>query len=116
MSLAYAGALLVSIGGMVVLDHRHRLFFFADARRAAVVLAAGVAFLAAWDLVGVAIGIFFRGTTPFMTGLLLAPEFPVEELGFLTLLCYLTMNLYVAFARRLARDRTRDGGPAEVRR
>ncbi|WP_199423149.1 lycopene cyclase domain-containing protein [Actinotalea solisilvae] len=117
MSLAYAGALLVSIGGMVVLDHRHRLFFFADARRAAVVLAAGVAFLAAWDLVGVAIGIFFRGTTPFMTGLLLAPEFPVEELGFLTLLCYLTMNLYVAFSRWLAgRDRERGGAPAEAGR
>lgn len=117
MSLAYAGALLVSIGGMVVLDHRHRLFFFADARRAAVVLAVGVTFLAAWDLVGVALGIFFRGTTPFMTGLLLAPEFPVEELGFLTLLCYLTMNLYVAFSRRLARrDGRRDTARAEAGR
>ncbi len=103
MSLAYAAALLVSIGGMAVLDHRFRLFFFADARRAAVVLVAGVAFLTVWDLVGVGLGIFFRGSTPFMTGLLLAPEFPVEELGFLTLLCYLTMNLYAAFARRFVR-------------
>ncbi len=102
MSLAYAAALLVSIGGMAVLDHRHRLFFFADARRAAVVLAAGVAFLVVWDLVGVGLGIFFRGQSPFMTGILLAPELPIEEIGFLTLLSYLTMNLYVAFSRWLA--------------
>ena len=100
MSFAYAGALLVSILGMAVLDHRHKLFFFADARRAAVVLAIGVAFFVVWDLVGVSLGIFFRGQTPYMTGLLLAPEMPVEEIGFLTLLCYLTMNLYSAVSRR----------------
>lgn len=111
MSLAYAGALLLSIGGMVVLDHRHRLFFFADAVRAAVVLATGVAFLVVWDLVGVGLGIFFRGQTPFMTGLLLAPELPVEEIGFLTLLCYLTMNLYAGFSRWLRRRE--DAGRAE---
>lgn len=100
MSFAYAGALLVSLGGMVVLDRQHRLFFFADARRAAVVLAVGVAFFVVWDLVGVSLGIFFRGQTPYMTGLLLAPEMPVEEIGFLTLLCYLTMNVYSALSRR----------------
>lgn len=100
MSLAYAGALLLSIGGMVVLDHRHRLFFFADARRAAAVLVAGVGLLLVWDLVGVALGLFFRGRTPYMTGVLLAPELPVEEIGFLTLLSYLTMNLYAGFSRR----------------
>ena len=99
MSLAYAVALLLSIAGMVVLDHRHRLFFFADARRAAVVLVAGVAFLLVWDLVGIGLGVFFRGQTPYMTGILLAPELPIEEIGFLTLLCYLTMNLYAAFSR-----------------
>lgn len=107
MSLAYAAALLVSIGGMAVLDHRHRLFFFADARRAAVVLVVGVAFLVVWDLVGVALGIFFRGQTPYMTGILLAPELPIEEIGFLTLLCYLTMNLYAAFSRWLGRGEAR---------
>ena len=31
-----------------------------------------------------------------MTGLQVAPELPVEELFFLTLLCYLTMNAYAA--------------------
>ena len=102
MSLLYAAALLVSLGGMVALDRRSRLFFFADARRAAIVLAAGVAFFVVWDLIGIGLGIFIRGESPYMTGVLLAPELPVEEIGFLTLLCYLTMNLYGALSRRRA--------------
>ncbi len=102
MSVAYGVLLVVSITGMVVLDHRFRLFFFDDARRAAVVLTAGVVFFVAWDLVGIAQGVFFRGQTEFMTGLLLAPELPVEEIGFLVLLCYLTMNLYGGSRRVLA--------------
>ena len=102
MSFAYAGVLLVSILGMAVLDHRHQLFFFADARRAGVVLAVGLLFFVVWDLVGIWLGIFFRGQTSYMTGLLVAPELPVEEIGFLTLLCYLTMNVYSAVSRRRA--------------
>ena len=34
-----------------------------------------------------------------MTGMQLAPELPLEELFFLALLCYLTMNLVRAGAR-----------------
>ena len=94
MSLLYGAALLVSIAGMAVLDHRFGLFFFAAPLRAAAVLAAGLVFFLTWDLAGIALGIFFRGQGPYMTGWQLAPELPVEEVGFLTLLCYLTMNLY----------------------
>jgi len=92
--LIYLAALLVALTGMVVLDRRFRLFFWRDARRAAIVLLAGLAFFLAWDLAGVGGGIFFRGETSFMTGLQVAPEVPLEELFFLTLLCYLTMNVY----------------------
>ena len=99
MSLLYGACLLVSIAGMAVLDHRFRLFFFDEARRATAVLVLGVAFFSVWDLIGIAEGLFMRGDTTAMTGLLVAPEMPVEELGFLTLLCYLTMNLYAALRR-----------------
>ena len=99
MGLVYLAALLVSLTGMVVLDRRFRLFFWADPVRAAIVLAAGVVFFVVWDLFGIGLGIFFRGETAFMTGLQVAPELPVEELFFLALLCYVTMNLY-AFADR----------------
>jgi lycopene cyclase domain-containing protein len=107
MSFAYLAALVISIVGMVVLDRRFRLFFWRDARRAAIVLAAGVAFFVFWDLAGIGLGVFFRGGGPWMTGLQVAPELPVEELGFLTLLCYLTMNAYAAAGMLLDKNRRR---------
>lgn len=105
MGILYLAALAVSLTGMIMLDRRFRLFFWRDARRAAIVLVAGLVFFLAWDLSGIGLGIFFRGETSFMTGLVLAPELPVEELFFLALLCYLAMNVFGAFHRRA-------GGPA----
>ncbi len=96
MSFAYLAALLIALTGMVLLDRRFSLFFWRSARRAAIVLAAGVAFFLLWDLAGIGLGVFFRGQTPFLTGLVIAPELPVEEVLFLTLLCYLSMNLAAA--------------------
>lgn len=94
MPLLYLAALLIALTGMVLLDRRFRLFFWRDARRASIVLVAGLLFFLAWDLAGVGLGIFFRGETSFMTGLQVAPEVPLEEVFFLTLLCYLTMNVF----------------------
>ncbi|MET0989677.1 MAG: lycopene cyclase domain-containing protein [Glaciihabitans sp.] len=111
MGLIYIACLAVSIFGMVTLDRRFTLFFWRDRARAAIVLAAGVLFFIAWDLAGIGLGIFFRGETVFMTGLQLAPELPVEELFFLILLCYLTMNVYAAAGIALSR-RTKQGDDA----
>jgi len=92
----YLIGLLVALIGMVVLDLRFRLFFGRAPRRAAIVLVLGVAFFLAWDLAGVGLHIFFRGGSSWLLGVQLAPEVPLEELFFLTLLCYLTMNVYGA--------------------
>ena len=98
--LVYLAALAVSLTSMVVLDARFWQLFWRDARRAAIVLTAGVLFFLLWDVAGIGLGIFFRGGgSDLMTGLLIAPELPVEEVLFLTLLCYLTMNLYAAAGR-----------------
>lgn len=118
VNLAYLVALAVSIAGMVLLDRRFGLFFWRDGRRAAIVLPLGVVFFLVWDLGGIALGIFFRGQTDFMTGLLIGPELPIEEVFFLTLLCYLTMNAYAAatdllagrWSRRASGDSTLAGG------
>jgi len=99
MGLLYLAALVVSLTGMVVLDRRFRLFFWVAPVRAAIVLVVGVAFFVTWDLFGIGLGIFFRGETSFMTGIQVAHELPVEELFFLALLCYVTMNLYGATTR-----------------
>lgn len=96
VNFAYLAALAVALTGMLLLDRRFGLFFWRDARRAVIVLVIGVAFFLVWDLGGILLGIFFRGQTDFMTGLLIGPELPIEEVFFLTLLCYITMNAYAA--------------------
>ena len=96
LNFAYLVALAVALTGMVLLDRRFTLFFWRDARRATIVLVSGVVFFRVWDLGGILLGIFFRGQTDFMTGLLIGPELPIEEVFFLTLLCYNTMNAYTA--------------------
>jgi lycopene cyclase domain-containing protein len=93
MSVVYLLVLLASIGCMVLLDRRFGLFFWRDARRATLVLATGVLFFVLWDLFGIGLGIFYRGDTAFMTGIVVAPELPLEELFFLAFLSYLTMVL-----------------------
>ncbi len=94
MSALYLILLLVSLACMVVLDRRFSLFFWNDPRRAALVLGLGTAFFVLWDIAGIALGIFLRGQNGISTGLMLGPEFPLEELVFLVFLCYLTMVLF----------------------
>jgi lycopene cyclase domain-containing protein len=93
MGFAYLVVLLISIVGMATLDRRFGLFFWRDGWRAFVTLLVGVVFFLIWDIVGIDAGVFFRGETSFMTGVQLAPELPLEEVFFLVLLCWLTMNL-----------------------
>jgi lycopene cyclase domain-containing protein len=109
MGMVYLIALLVSLTGMVVLDRRFRLFYWVNAKRASVVHIVGIVFFLIWDLYGIGQGLFFRGETSFMTGVLLAPELPLEELFFLTLLTYMTMNLFGASTQLQAWFRVRSG-------
>ena len=108
MTLLYLAALLVALTGMVMLDRRFALFFWAQPWRAAIVLVAGILFFLVWDVAGVGLGIFCRGETAFMTGLQVWPEVPLEEVFFLTLLCYLTMNVYgwLSSAKRVSKPST----------
>lgn len=110
IGFSYLAVLLVSITGMVVLDRRFRLFFWVAPARAAMVLLLGVSVFLLWDGFGILLGVFFRGQTEFMTGVLLAPELPLEELFFLVLLSYLTMNVYGGLRQVLGDgDGTDDG-------
>lgn len=105
MTPVYLGMLIVLIGCMVLLDRGWSLTFWRDARLATICLVVGVVLLLITDIVGVALGVFARGSTWAMTGILLGPELPLEELFFLVFLTYLTLNLLAA-AERLSR-RTR---------
>ncbi len=115
MSFLYLAALLVSLGGMITLDRRFRLFFWVDWRRAAIVMVVGIAFFLAWDVAGIDLQIFFRGNPGLLTGVLIGYELPLEEVFFLALLCYLTMNLYGGADRwSCSRRRRRVETPAEA--
>lgn len=105
MGVVYLGGLLISLGCLSLLDYRYRLFFWWQPRRAALTLLAGLALFLVWDALGIGLGIFLRGDSPFLTGIDLAPHFPVEEIFFLTLLCYCAMLAFGA-VRRLS-DRRR---------
>ena len=103
VSFSYLAAILVSLGGLTILDVRHRLAFFADARAAGIAIALGVALLLGWDAIGISLGIFFRGQTTLLTGVMLAPQLPLEEPLFLVLNCYTTLLVFEAIRRRLAK-------------
>ena len=107
MSLVYLFALFGAILGTGLLDWRHKLALFGGAPgRTSVIVGVGVAFFLLWDVVGIAEGVFFRGSGPWMTGVLLGPELPLEELFFLILLCYSTLIAYLLSASLLtARSR-----------
>jgi lycopene cyclase domain-containing protein len=113
---SYLIALLVSLCGVGLLDRRFRLAFWYDARRSAWTVGLGVVGFLLWDLAGLALGIFARGDSPHMTGVLLAPELPLEEAFFLTLLCYVGLLLWrwfdVRTARRAGARRDHAGGAA----
>ena len=70
-------------------------------------LVIGVGFFLVWDAAGIGLGIFFRGDPSLLVGVQLAPELPLEELFFLTLLCYLTRNTYGALTRWSSSRRSR---------
>jgi lycopene cyclase domain-containing protein len=98
----FLASLLVSIGSMALVDRRWRLFLWADARRATAVLIAGIALFLSWDAVAIGLGFFSRGGGQALTGIELAPHLPLEELFFVTFLCYLTMVLHGLVRRVLA--------------
>jgi lycopene cyclase domain-containing protein len=103
LTLWYLASLLISIAGLTALDFRSKLAFFSAPLRATITMVIGVVFFLLWDVAGIALGIFFRGDSPFLSGWQLAPELPIEELFFLIVLCYSTLLVFLAARNRLAR-------------
>ena len=97
---AYLAALVISLAGLSVLDWRYRVALFADPRRTVLTVLLAVAFFLVWDGIGVSLGIFFIGDSDYLSGIVVAPEVPLEEIFFLILLTYQTLLLWRAFARK----------------
>lgn len=100
MNWLYLTALVISFSGMVVIDRRYNLAFFKDSKRTLLTLLISVGIFIVWDVAGIALGIFYSGHSLYMSGLYLGPEFPVEELVFLTFLSYFTLVMYRFWSQR----------------
>lgn len=107
MSAVYAVALLISTACLVLLDLRYRLVFRRRPVAGAVALSIGLLFFLGWDAAGIAAGVFRHVDSHWATGVLLAPEFPVEELLFLVFLSYLTLVLLSGWRRWREREEAR---------
>ncbi len=94
MSASYLLLLLVSIAGLTWLDYHFKLLLWRRRRATLVTLLIGLAVLLIWDLAGIALAIFFPGSSNYTLGVLVAPGLPIEELFFLTLFCYLTLLIW----------------------
>ena len=97
--ILYLAALTVSLLGMGLIDFKHKLALFAQPVRSAITIAVAVTVFLIWDLVGISQGIFFRGEGPYLTGIAIGPELPIEEVFFLTLLSYTILIAYLGFAK-----------------
>ncbi|SEB91368.1 lycopene cyclase domain-containing protein [Paramicrobacterium humi] len=106
MSIVYAASLIVSAACLAVIDARFRLVIGRMPLRAVAALVAGVLFFACWDAAGIGLGVFRHLDSRWATGILLGPQFPLEELLFLGFLSYLTLIL-LSGARRLDERRSR---------
>jgi lycopene cyclase domain-containing protein len=95
----YLSGLMFSLVGLGLLDWRFRTAFTINKKAAAFAILIPTIFFIIWDVAGIAMGIFFRGDTSHLTGIVLAPEFPIEELFFLLLLNYTALTLFTTVTR-----------------
>lgn len=100
MQYAYLGSLLATLAALMLIDRRLKLLMWHDARRTVRAVVAGVVVLSVWDLLGIHFGIFFSGHSRYALDWFLLPNFPPEELVFLTMLCYLALLLQRVWERR----------------
>jgi lycopene cyclase domain-containing protein len=96
---AYLLILLLTICCLVLVDYRYKLAFFYQRRRTIKTLATAWAAFLAWDLAGVALGIFFPGQSRFSPNVHVLPGVALEELFFLLLFVYLTLLLWRGMER-----------------
>lgn len=100
MNWLYLAGIMGSFAGMAVLDWRYGLAYWYDARRTVLTVLIMTGVFIVWDICGISLGIFLSGHSPYMSGIYLFPEFPLEELVFLLFLGYFSLVVYRAGVKR----------------
>ena len=101
MAWLYLVGLCVGLIGLGLIDWRYKLalFSFSERRRSLLTIAVVVGMFIVWEALGIFLGIFFHGGSSYSLSFRLAPEFPLEELFFLTLLSYSALITYRLVSR-----------------
>ena len=102
MSWLYLVSIMGSMLCMGLVDQRWKLFLFDRPRVALSAVLVGFVLFLAWDLVAIEIGVYSKGESPVMSGVDVAEELPLEELFFITFLCYITGVFHGLFTRVLS--------------
>ena len=105
MSLAYLAAIAVAALGIGAIDARWRLALFADPLRTLGAVGGTAVVLLIVDLAGIATGNFRLGSSPWMTGIVVLPHLPIEELAFIAFLAYVSLVAFAGASRALAARR-----------
>lgn len=92
--------LIFSIGCLMLIDWRYKLALFYKPKQAILTLAISISLFIIWDVIGIALGIFFHGGSNLTLPVRIAPEFPIEEIFFLFLLTYVVLIAYRFFSKR----------------
>jgi lycopene cyclase domain-containing protein len=87
---------------MLLLDRRFALFFWHDPAVATLITVVGTVLFLLWDIAGISAGVFLRGESSFASGVILAPEMPLEEPIFLVFLVLCTMVIFTGSLKLLA--------------
>lgn len=98
--LSYISALLISLACLGLLDYRYKIAYFKNAKNTIKTLTVTVMIFVVWDILGILLKIFTDGDGIYRTGILLGPNFPIEELFFLILLNYTTLLVWIYFGRK----------------
>jgi lycopene cyclase domain-containing protein len=100
MMWLYLICLCISLGCLALIDRRYKLAFWFERRRTVMTIVSAVMVFVIWDILGIMLGVFFHGNSQLTLPLRLFPEFPVEEVFFLTLLCYVTLLLHRGWTKQ----------------
>jgi len=94
MQWFYLIGLLIGISGLLIIDRRWKLAFWKEPKRTVATLFTAILIFVLWDFLGIFLGIFHHGGSPYALPYRLAPEFPLEEIVFLFLLTYSALIIY----------------------
>ena len=94
MQWSYLIGLVVAIFCMGLIDYRYKLALWHNRRRTITTILIAVSIFVIWDILGIGLKIFFHGKSDYSLPFTILPEFPIEELFFLVLLCYTTLIIY----------------------